>query len=72
MKWVLFKKNSISENSDSISETGFNSVRVLMTKVRYFLNSMITEKFKKVKERYKKKLTKRILIKSFLQGKCIT
>ena len=35
MKWVLLKKNSISENSDSISETGFNSVRVLMTKVRY-------------------------------------
>ena len=40
MKWVLFKKNSISENSDSISETGFNSVRVLMTKVRYILKTL--------------------------------
>ena len=40
MKWVLFKKNSISENSDSISETGFNSVRVLMTKVLYIRKNM--------------------------------
>ena len=40
MKWVLFKKNSISENSDSSSETGFNSVRVLMTKVRYIRKNM--------------------------------
>ena len=32
---VLFLKKSFSENSGTISEMGFISVRVLMTKVRY-------------------------------------